>query len=218
MTTHDATAFHLPTIAVCAPQDLSNALNYDLARLTSGPKYFSMAERPILDNINYEIFVGNLSKAFSERMIRIIEDGNIEGIFEGYDGFPEITKAGYKINMFSPNGSFQSPGFNLTKGNKKQEMFKGEEFLYIVHTTDIVRLFDPNFNITIQFMVEVSERTNVEYSFNQRTYHNLKTVNNFELQNGRLNHAYTAEGKRLVAFYFKFKMDSGVKMKESLGS
>ena len=145
-------------------------------------------------------------------MIRIIEDGDIEGIFEGYDGFPKITKDGYEINMFSPNGSFQSPGFNLTKGNMKEKMFQGEEFLYIVHTTDIVQLFDPSSNITIQFSFEVSESTKVEYSFNQRYYRTLDPLKSLKLQSGKGHQAYTTDMRRLVALYFKFKMDKVVKI------
>ena len=112
ITTHPLSGLDFPSVTVCPPRGYTTPLNYDLAK----------AEEDSLTQEDREQFKKTVGEAFLEsphwdfigRMKDVVNEGNIELVYDGFQVFPQTLDGGrwgYGTALWTRNGAIQTQKF-----------------------------------------------------------------------------------------------------------
>ena len=110
ITTHPISELDFPMVTVCPPKDSHTALNFDLMKADNNS--LREQDRNNLKNALNDIFLEPLHQEYIRLMLAVVNTGNIQKTFEGFNTFPKpvLTKR-LEITMSNYYGEIHTPWF-----------------------------------------------------------------------------------------------------------
>ena len=110
MTTLKVESMDFPPVIVCPPQglSLSNSLKFDLSRLANAT--LTSAAKKRLKLKARELFKNQAPELYSEKILGLVNEGNIDEVFQGFQSIPDVAGNIAKVKMSSKDGSISSFG------------------------------------------------------------------------------------------------------------
>ena len=97
-------------VIVCPPKglSLSNSLKFDLSRLANAT--LTSAAKKRLKLKARELFKNQAPELYSEKIMGLVNEGNIDEVFQGFQSIPDVAGNIAKVKMSSKDGSISSFG------------------------------------------------------------------------------------------------------------
>ena len=97
-------------VIVCPPKglSLSNSLKFDLSRLANAT--LTSAAKKRLKLKARELFKNQAPELYAEKILGLVNEGNIDEVFQGFQSIPDVAGNIAKVKMSSKDGSISSFG------------------------------------------------------------------------------------------------------------